>query len=1106
MNHTTYIQNLFYSFLQNVDILSEYIMFIKHYNTLDMSLEEIEKIVGEDYKEGLLYHAFYKNDIKEPYEPFMNGIRYYYQKFFSNKMTVEEFVEECNVYSLHKEVFISYLSEGKAKRSEMIIVSEFNYEKYRFIYSIINCFNYISQRKRILIVLDRFHFAASTTIDIIEEIINNSLLDNVKIMVIYNELQQPLSYVESKFERLINIADEKSILFEWDDKNNLKNDMFHTSFVPNRRFFANYIRKLNNLTIMLAVEDAKYYIGIINDRIAEERIQLDDSDKFEFYSIAGLCDMLYGDENNALLMADKLLSFYDSKKDLEADYRYNILCARVHMKLFQSDIVIKYAEKSKEIAKKLNNEELYFFADILLKGAYFGGWRDVFVTDYVHAESDYEFIDKLRRYDFKNTLAHYLVYAFDNDYESIKSFAEGMPSKEYIEAIAIGKELDNNYFLHTAYTKYIAKFTNYGFHKNVDDFYKEKMEIIDKDGTSARRAFLHLGIGYNCIVNEKYIKANENFIKGIELLYEQKRVEALIEAMYNMSINSICAEDYMSACDYLNAMFKMLDNMDLLTIQMCNASKLYGLYALSFYKLGNEYRCSRCLKKMESLLSHIICDSEENNLVTNEWNEDLFLYNLLSAVLYKKNEDYDNAGEYFNKAKEFFEVSSSILFYASSVFITEYYEYFELIGNMDAANEILEYGIKYCKENGYNNKSKSIIYQIEKKNVNLRPIVAGFTNVTTDDLIELSRNVGIENRLEKRRKDIRFLSVWQEMLNKEYLEYDELIDKAIATLQNNFNFNGIMILEVKENCISELYKDIYLYPEYSYEDIKDFFVAVKREIITNRADKSYDEYDKILSMFSKNEILTFVGVPVFSEKGIVGIFIGIINMGSNKRFGRSVMSEEELVVIKTAVIQLYSSIERIRNRKNIIEINKKLNEVAITDMLTGLYNRQGLARMMESNARRKNKVTILYADLDNFKYYNDTFGHDLGDVILKEFSKVFKEVSKDIGYVVRYGGDEFLVVLENIDLQEAKQVAEKIYEKISDGFIPVIESYLNEKVEIPKEKKVSCSIGIAKSEGGSFEHITKALKKADEALYYMKKTTKSNYILWEDMNGHEESN
>ena len=205
------------------------------------------------------------------------------------------------------------------------------------------------------------------------------------------------------------------------------------------------------------------------------------------------------------------------------------------------------------------------------------------------------------------------------------------------------------------------------------------------------------------------------------------------------------------------------------------------------------------------------------------------------------------------------------------------------------------------------------------------------------------------------------------------------------------------------------------------------------------------------------------------------------------------------MIIKTAIIQLENAIERIKNKQDIIEMNKRLNDLAITDMLTSLYNRQGLSKMLDMNKNSNENVAILYADLDNFKYYNDTFGHDVGDIILSSFANVINNISKEKGFAVRYGGDEFLIVLRNVTRDYTIKCAKQIYSDIKDGFVDVVRNYLKKDISIPTEKLVCCSIGISFSEDSSLDNINTALKEADNALYYMKRNTKGHYVLWEDI-------
>ena len=318
------------------------------------------------------------------------------------------------------------------------------------------------------------------------------------------------------------------------------------------------------------------------------------------------------------------------------------------------------------------------------------------------------------------------------------------------------------------------------------------------------------------------------------------------------------------------------------------------------------------------------------------------------------------------------------------------------------------------------------------------------------------------------------------------------------TLQKNFNLDEVILININKDNDSIIYNNTHL----SDDDIiiiKDYIKDNKKAYIINSNDKSFVEYKLFNDLFKNNKILVMVAIPLIEDDTIVGIFAGFIKIHKNFRHSRNKIDEGNIMIIKTAIIQLENAIERIKNKQDIIEMNKRLNDLAITDMLTSLYNRQGLSKMLDMNKNSNENVAILYADLDNFKYYNDTFGHDVGDIILSSFANVINNISKEKGFAVRYGGDEFLIVLRNVTRDYTIKCAKQIYSDIKDGFVDVVRNYLKKDISIPTEKLVCCSIGISFSEDSSLDNINTALKEADNALYYMKRNTKGHYVLWEDI-------
>ena len=149
--------------------------------------------------------------------------------------------------------------------------------------------------------------------------------------------------------------------------------------------------------------------------------------------------------------------------------------------------------------------------------------------------------------------------------------------------------------------------------------------------------------------------------------------------------------------------------------------------------------------------------------------------------------------------------------------------------------------------------------------------------------------------------------------------------------------------------------------------------------------------------------------------------------------------------------------------------------------------------------KKENKahpLGLMFIDLDNFKKYNDTFGHDVGDLILKEMAAVFTGVVEDKGFVSRYGGDEYIILLNTEDREELEDIAKEIYRRIdtSEGFRESIEKYMGREIEVQKENRITCSIGIAMaSDVKSEDEVTEMIKLADDRLYSVKTSVKGRY-------------
>jgi len=164
-----------------------------------------------------------------------------------------------------------------------------------------------------------------------------------------------------------------------------------------------------------------------------------------------------------------------------------------------------------------------------------------------------------------------------------------------------------------------------------------------------------------------------------------------------------------------------------------------------------------------------------------------------------------------------------------------------------------------------------------------------------------------------------------------------------------------------------------------------------------------------------------------------------------------------------------------------------LVNMAMHDQLTNLFNRHYLletANHRVAKAMRNNySISILMMDIDHFKSINDTYGHPAGDAVLKEFAHVLKQESRHEDIISRFGGEEFVVFLDECGAQTAEKIAERIRQRI-------------EGVK-PEGIDVTISIGVAELKNGK-EGFTDLIKRADDAMYRAKKQGRNRVIVDEN--------
>jgi len=205
--------------------------------------------------------------------------------------------------------------------------------------------------------------------------------------------------------------------------------------------------------------------------------------------------------------------------------------------------------------------------------------------------------------------------------------------------------------------------------------------------------------------------------------------------------------------------------------------------------------------------------------------------------------------------------------------------------------------------------------------------------------------------------------------------------------------------------------------------------------------------------------------------------LGVIEL-VNKKVGEE-FTEEDLEILKHLSDYIAIAIDNARNFE-------KIQELTIKDDLTCLYNTRFFHEMLEReikrSMRKRRELSLIFMDLDHFKEVNDTHGHICGSKLLKEVANVIMASVRNIDIPIRYGGDEFVIILPETNKECAKGVAERILYNIRNT------DFLKEEM---LNLKLTASIGYATFPDDAKDK-TELIKMADNAMYRVKNTTRNN--------------
>ena len=326
-----------------------------------------------------------------------------------------------------------------------------------------------------------------------------------------------------------------------------------------------------------------------------------------------------------------------------------------------------------------------------------------------------------------------------------------------------------------------------------------------------------------------------------------------------------------------------------------------------------------------------------------------------------------------------------------------------------------------------------------------------------------------------------------------YLDPASVIPERVKTAMDIFS-EGVMILDKNERIvmINSSFAEI---TETSQSKILGKKPSTLQWDFTNKKikDHAYPWTDAI----NKSDTQKAIGLSLKTNSGITRNFMvnsaPILDPDGNNQgvlttFDDITKLERRNIQLSTMVDQLKTTQEEVQHK------NEELEVLASQDSLTGCLNRRSFFEIMEESIKKTNSsnttLSCIMLDIDFFKAVNDTYGHGVGDNVIRRVSEVLIIFLREGDYVCRYGGEEFCLLLENTNTEQAVLFAERIrrnIEKINFSDDPA-----------STDLKVTVSLGISDSSFGG-KTPSEIINQADYALYGAKESGRNKVVLWSSM-------
>lgn len=999
-------------------------------------------------------------DQRHPYSPLLPLLR---QLIQAQGGSLQWVLGELPVFGPARSLLLDYFEGRPLARSESPLPDDLGFQCQQIRQAIIRLIQALSQEHPILFMVTGLHHAGESCLQLITELMQEQSRSRYLLLFgLDPDFQQPSESQQRKWDQFVGLVEDTGVLFRFDEELiPLQLHPWPSLYdVPQSpmEWLYRCERLLHSFCLPEAVRACEQTLALADLPSATD----DPRFAIRFYTCWGRAALLAGQAEDAVSRFDRILELAQRINDpaaLALAYRELSLAH-----IYRSDLILatqcaQQAVKWSNLHGDERDQTLSLFCLFVANdkaNAPFGLGR---LRQLLSRLERFELMGA-RIYTLRNA---YVQATFDDRLEQDWILACSM------QAIRLARHYGYLADVASAYHGRGVIYTNLKQdHKALRCFtISERLRETIK--LPAQLARIKNGIGYFHCLHERFEAAHDYLVQALTTVMRLNDYSEVSVSLYNLAWLYTLSENFDHASTLLIRLKEMVRIRHTTHFPYRNEHDIILLQGLVHALQGEWVRAEQALDRSFALKFEVSSDGK-------------FMRPLLKALVDIGLHQPQDAQQDLDLVQQALEANPGLTRQHWLLYHEARIKSHRLNNEFDQSYQHFRQAVALCRENGLRHSYNKIRRAWFKDSGQVVKLSLPLPQLQLDNLLSLVRQEQQINELWGNVREMRLLSTLQQ-LGHSYDDEPALGRETLRLICANFNAQaGFILLRDDSDLLMELAQFNEL-PELPIDAL-----ALAR-CFGGRPEARLSQHVRFEESLPPLRLSSVLAIPLQDGSQRLGEML-LMTFDDNLQ-----ISHQDMEALRFIGNQLAAQLVTLRQRKQLLRYSS-------IDSLTGLLNRQAMQQAIRDqlacvDTDEAPPLALAYLDLDNFKYYNDTFGHEVGDLLLRWFATLVKEELDEGDLFARWGGDEFVILLPGLDKQQAQARLGGMLAQLlaARGFEAMLQHHLG-AVTLPESKWLGCSIGLTDTHQLTVPLDDRALLRlADEALYQVKRQGKGHIQL-----------